>query len=104
MFIPETCRVVLGNHTSKAKSSGSHESTSSIDDLCNELFDRWCESRSLVPLSYLLYAWPIVAVTPLKAERLIDALRDLTQFHRESLGVHDLKTISEVMVKCHEIL
>jgi hypothetical protein len=40
----------------------------------------------------------------LKVKRLIDALRDLTQFYRDSLDVDDLKTISEVMVKCREIL
>jgi hypothetical protein len=56
-----------------------------VEELCVFLFDAWCEQRSVLPLAYLMYAWPIVERTPASTERLISALTELVAFHPDEI-------------------
>ena len=69
-----------------------------VDDVCIELFDRWCERRELTPLVYLLHAWPILPSTPQAVEALLAALRELRISHAEALDDLDQKLIEEIQV------
>jgi len=69
-----------------------------VNDLCTELFDRWCERREITPLVYLLHAWPILPSTPRPVEALSAALHDLRIFHAEALDDLDHQLIEEIQV------
>ncbi|WP_224008635.1 hypothetical protein [Paraburkholderia tropica] len=67
-----------------------------IDDLercCARLFERWCESRRVVPLAYLMHAWPLADASMHPAKRLAGALRDLLHFHADALDSSDRRLI-----------
>lgn len=68
-----------------------------IAERCLHLFDRWCERRSVIPLAYLMHAWPIVTAGPLATIRLQSTLQDLRQFHVDSLTQDDLHIIEQVL-------
>ncbi|TDN62085.1 hypothetical protein [Paraburkholderia sp. BL10I2N1] len=68
-----------------------------LDDLCIELFDRWCERRELTPLLYLLHAWPLLPSTPHPVRLVSAALRDLSSFHSEALDNTDQELIVSVL-------
>lgn len=67
-----------------------------VNDLCIALFDRWCERRELIPLTYLLHAWPIVpsARPPLKA--LSATLDELLTFHADALDERDRELFANI--------
>jgi hypothetical protein len=52
-----------------------------INAMCMHLFDLWCESRSVVPLAYLLKGWPLTNSDPEAIRRLGNTLRDLRRHH-----------------------
>ncbi|PRX28171.1 hypothetical protein B0G75_112114 [Paraburkholderia sp. BL18I3N2] len=52
-----------------------------VNAMCLRLFDRWCESRSVVPLTYLLRGWPMMDGDPETLRRLGTALRELRRQH-----------------------
>lgn len=52
-----------------------------INAMCLSFFDVWCESRSVVPLRYLLSGWPLTNSDPDALRRLATALRDLRRNH-----------------------
>jgi hypothetical protein len=56
-----------------------------MDRLCLVLFDSWCECRSVIPLAYLMYAWPILVGDLYAVTRLLSAMQELRQFHPEAL-------------------
>lgn len=56
-----------------------------VDDLCRALFDHWCERRELIPLAYLLHAWPFLPTTPYPVDALLTGLRHLLVFHGETI-------------------
>lgn len=67
-----------------------------VDDLCIELFDRWCERRELAPLVYLLYAWPFFASTRHPVETLAAVLQELLIFHDDVLDDMDRELIANI--------
>jgi len=67
-----------------------------VDDLCIELFDRWCQRRELAPLVYLLHVWPFSPSTPFPFEAVSAALRDLSRFHTEALDNGDRELIASI--------
>ena len=67
-----------------------------IDRLCNLLFDSWCERRSVIPLAYLMHAWPIAGATTLVGTRLQETLHALRQLHSDSLSPNDHQIIRQV--------
>jgi hypothetical protein len=70
---------------------------SEMNDLCLQLFDRWCEARSVVPLSYLMAAWPIAVPEPPSARHLSDVLRSLMSAHSDCLET-DERQIAEKLI------
>ncbi|KAA1004052.1 hypothetical protein FVF58_33490 [Paraburkholderia panacisoli] len=58
-----------------------------VNEMCLHLFDLWCESRSVVPLTHLLRGWPLTNSEPEALRRLGNALRDLRRQH-----LHDAKS------------
>ncbi|MFL9890117.1 hypothetical protein P0D71_00140 [Paraburkholderia sp. RL17-383-BIF-A] len=52
-----------------------------INAMCLCLFDRWCETRSVAPLTYLLQGWPMMNSEPDALRRLGNALRELRRQH-----------------------
>jgi hypothetical protein len=52
-----------------------------INAMCLALFDRWCETRSVVPLTYLLKGWPMMNSAPETLRGLATALRELRRQH-----------------------
>ncbi|WP_207005673.1 hypothetical protein [Trinickia mobilis] len=68
-----------------------------MEQLCLRLFDGWCERRSVIPLAYLMHAWPILTTSRLAGIRLQSALQDLQQFHSSSLTQDDHRIIEQVL-------
>lgn len=69
-----------------------------IDQLCLLLFDAWCERKSIIPLAYLMNAWPISSSAPLAATRLSNALQQLERLHCESLTQRDQQVVRRVLL------
>ena len=67
-----------------------------VDDLCITLFDRWCERRELLALTYLLHAWPLFASTRPPLRRLSATLRELLTFHANALDELDRDLIANI--------
>ncbi|MGF6606227.1 hypothetical protein OKW45_001127 [Paraburkholderia sp. WSM4175] len=68
--------VAMVPHLSQREDSIEH-----INAMCLHLFNLWCETRSVVPLTYLLRAWPLMNSDPETLRRLGTALRDLRRQH-----------------------
>jgi hypothetical protein len=69
-----------------------------INAMCMHLFDLWCESRSVVPLAYLLKGWPLTNSDPEAIRRLGNALRDLRRHHLldpNDASFHELCELSD---------
>ena len=75
----------------------SHDAASEMNDLCLQLFDRWCEARSVVALSYLMTAWPIAVPEPPSARHLSDVLRNLMSAHADCLE-NDERQLAEKVI------
>jgi len=67
-----------------------------VDDLCIALFDHWCERRELIPLAYLLHAWPFLPSTPYPVEALLAALRNLLALHDETIDELGRRLIDDI--------
>ncbi|CAE6730783.1 hypothetical protein [Paraburkholderia haematera] len=48
-----------------------------LNTACQRLFETWCESRSVIPLGYLLHCWPLPDKGHASVKRLADGLREL---------------------------
>jgi len=75
----------------------SREDTNEINQLCLRLFDGWCERRCVIPLAYLMHAWPIPTASPLARIRLQSTLRDLKQSHADSLTQDDHHVVEQLL-------
>jgi hypothetical protein len=73
------------------------DAASEMNDLCLQLFDRWCEARSVIALSYLMTAWPIAVPEPPSARHLCDVLRNLMTAHSDCLET-DERQIAEKLI------
>ncbi|WP_342310458.1 hypothetical protein [Burkholderia pyrrocinia] len=69
----------------------------SVNSMCLDLFDRWCEARSVIPLAYLMHTWPIVTPTLPTMARLSRTLRELVIYHQHTLE-HDDRLIIEGVI------
>jgi hypothetical protein len=72
------------------------DGTNEMEDLCLQLFDRWCGQRSIVPLTYLMHAWPIYMNDSRARDRLVGTLRELPQFHSTELSTGDHQAIERL--------
>lgn len=67
------------------------------EQICLTLFDRWCEQRNVLALAYLLHAWPLVGNAALQTRRLLQSLRELTEYHREILLSEELDLLGVLL-------
>ena len=74
-----------------------HNQVGEIAERCLHLFDGWCERRSVIPLVYLMHAWPILSAAPGAVIRLQSTLQDLKRFHADSLTQDDLRIIEQLL-------
>lgn len=56
-----------------------------LDELCLELFESFCERRSIVALAYLMHGWPLVVQNATTCRRLLDNLVELGRWHLSEL-------------------
>jgi hypothetical protein len=70
-----------------------------IDDLCLRLFDRWCECRELLPLSYLLHVWPISDAQAHRLRKMQDTIDELLTSNRTTLSQRDAAELH--LLKAH---
>ncbi|HEY1999058.1 hypothetical protein [Paraburkholderia sp.] len=68
-----------------------------VSRLCLFLFDSWCERRSIVPLAYLMHAWPVLIMDQSGVGRLVSVLRELQAFHPDALTQDERVAIEDVM-------
>jgi len=68
-----------------------------LERLCLSLFDGWCERRNVIPLAYLMSAWPIVSSSVLATSRLLHALRELQQYHPEILTPDEYRVVTQIL-------
>ena len=68
-----------------------------LHDLCLQLFDIWCEKRSVIPLAYLMHAWPTSNPDAQARGRLLCALRDLQMWHAEALSKEEHQMIGRLL-------
>lgn len=68
-----------------------------MEACCCALFERWCEERRVIPLAYLMHAWPLATPSPAYIRRLSRSLRDLILSHAESLGIDDCRLIEDAI-------
>lgn len=68
-----------------------------MEACCFLLFERWCEERRVIPLAYLMHAWPLATPSPVYVRRLSRALHDLILLHAESLGIDDCRLIEDAI-------
>jgi hypothetical protein len=76
---------------------GTSDVTVEMNNLCLQLFDRWCETRSVIPFAYLMKAWPIAVPDPPSMMHLSDVLRNLTAAHSDCLET-DERQIAEKLI------
>lgn len=65
--------------------------------LCMNLFDSWCNRRCIIPLSFLMHAWPTLKDTPIARVRLLDTLQELRKLHPDSLIEEDHQVIELIL-------
>ncbi|AMV48354.1 hypothetical protein ATN79_47735 [Paraburkholderia caribensis] len=75
---------------------GNYSPADELEKICLFLFDSWCETRSVLPMVYLLHAWPVLDQDEKGRRRLASALRDLARFHPEAINTDDLSRIERI--------
>ncbi|ANB75630.1 hypothetical protein P3T22_005001 [Paraburkholderia sp. GAS348] len=78
------------------------ELSAEIEACCLALFDRWCEKRRVVPLAYLMHAWPIPKPTPTLMRHLSRSLHDLMLSYSDSLDVDECRLIEDAIAIAEE--
>jgi hypothetical protein len=74
------------------------------DELCERLFENWCEKRCVIALTYLLYGWPMSAPCGEGLIRLLESMKHLRILHNELLSDEEVSIIAElVKVIDHEL-
>ncbi|CAB3810552.1 hypothetical protein LMG27177_07286 [Paraburkholderia fynbosensis] len=82
-------------HLSEREDSIEH-----INAMCLHLFHLWCETRSVVPLTYLLRAWPLMNSDPETLRRLGTALRDLRRQHLHDFNDGSFQEVCRAIGLC----
>ncbi|MFP6561835.1 hypothetical protein WJ542_26540 [Paraburkholderia sp. B3] len=72
------------------------ERVDEVETLCLRLFDAWCESRSLVPLTYLMHCWPMPHRCAGAMRRLYETVTDLRRYHSDWLDMQTSATLGEL--------
>lgn len=93
----ESLKLIWARHEASAVSLlDDFDAPRRANELCIALFDRWCGRRELIPLVYLLHAWPFVPTTGHSVRTLAASLKELSCFHGETLDEFDLQMIAKI--------
>jgi hypothetical protein len=75
-----------------------------LNSACQRLFETWCESRSVIPLGYLLHCWPLPDKGHASVKRLADGLRELGRTDPDALGGRIWPILCELALCIDEIV
>lgn len=75
-----------------------------VNSICTRLFDTWCETRSLTPLTYLMHCWPMIDSTPNAIRRLGETMRDLRRYHVDQLDEYGFQSLCEMADLIDELI
>ncbi|WCM22583.1 hypothetical protein NDK50_31780 [Paraburkholderia bryophila] len=78
--------------------------TSEIDSGCLQLFNDLCEQKALLPLAYLLHAWPIHGPTDASLRRLREALKVLAELSDSELTSPNRRICKALFLKLERSL
>lgn len=70
-----------------------------INQACTALFDRWCERRNVIGLTYLMSAWPLLAENSAVVRRLLMCLTELRKYHTDCLFDEELGLVDAAIDK-----
>ena len=68
-----------------------------VERLCCALFERWCERRSVIPLTFLMRNWPIVSPSTPNFHSLSLSLVELANCEEDTLDIDDRKMILKIV-------
>ncbi|WP_321813947.1 MULTISPECIES: hypothetical protein [unclassified Paraburkholderia] len=68
-----------------------------LEQLCAALFERWCERRSVIPLTFLMRNWPIVSPSTPNFHSLSLSLEQLAICEDDALDLDDRKLILQIV-------
>jgi hypothetical protein len=68
-----------------------------LDQYCRSLFDRWCEHRQVLPLAYLMQAWPIMMPSHESYRRLHITLGALLESYQTELSLEEQRLIRSAL-------
>jgi hypothetical protein len=68
-----------------------------LNELCFELFESFCERRSVVALAYLMHGWPLTVQNAATGRRLLETLVELGRWHLSEL-VDSEKTLIDQII------
>ena len=68
-----------------------------VEDVCWRLFDDWCERRAVVPLCYLMCAWPLAYRSRDQLIRLYCAMSELLKSEYENLLKHERMALELIL-------
>jgi hypothetical protein len=73
------------------------EAGDELTEKCLALFDTLCERRSVLPLVYLMHAWPMTDRSNRAQSMLFETLRDLKKWHSDSLTQDERQLIEQIL-------
>ena len=68
-----------------------------LNALCTQLFESFCEHRSVLPLAYLMHVWPLVEDSEEGLCMLRQGLLDLQQWHADEIDATENLLISQIV-------
>ena len=77
--------------------SGQTALADELEQLCGELFERWCDRRRVIPLAHLMQNWPIVSPSPPRFCSVACSLRQLADSDPDSLDTDDRRLIESLV-------
>jgi hypothetical protein len=68
-----------------------------VDQICHQLFELWCERKSVIALGYLLHRWPLIDRGPGPVFRLTDTLNELFVGHPDAFRGLSARALDELV-------
>jgi hypothetical protein len=62
------------------------------------------DPRSVTPLAYLMYCWPIVNSTPFGFRRLAHTMRELRRYHPDQLEEENFQALCDIADLLDELI
>ncbi|WP_233858920.1 hypothetical protein [Paraburkholderia sp. HD33-4] len=75
-----------------------------VDRICQRLFETWCEARSLTPLTYLLFCWPLRDSHPVAIRHLQQTLKELRRAHAEGFDAGTFRALDLLVERLDELI